>query len=111
MLQMWLAWGLEDLVEGVEDRRGDLVAVTETPGRGRDSARTIDHGGIPTGPIYKASPPDEELMPDITNRYRRLASNLVQSLRGTDVDRVRIELARLIGPIRVEARADRNPLL
>ena len=42
------------------------------------------------------------LLPDIANRYRRLARDLARSLHRTDVDRARIEIGRLLGPVRVE---------
>ena len=47
-------------------------------------------------------PASTVLLPDIANRYRRLARDLARSLHRTDVDRARIELGRLLGPVRVE---------
>ena len=46
-------------------------------------------------------PASSALLPDIASRYRRLARDLARSLQRTDVDRPRIELGRLLGPVRV----------
>jgi len=48
-----------------------------------------------------STPAPSALLPDIANRYRRLARDLARSLQRTDVDRARIELGRLLGPVRV----------
>jgi hypothetical protein len=55
--------------------------------------------------VRRALPADDRLVPDIAGRYRRLVSNLARSLGRVDMDRARIELGRLIGPVKIEASA------
>ena len=49
-----------------------------------------------------STPAPSALLPDIASRYRRLARDLARSLQKADVDRARIELGRVLGPVRVE---------
>lgn len=47
-------------------------------------------------------PAGDVMIPDIASRYRRMVGDLARSLDRTDVDRARVELGRLIGPVKVE---------
>lgn len=48
------------------------------------------------------APCRENLLPDIANRYRRLVRDLARTLQRTDSDRARMELGRLLGPVKIE---------
>ena len=59
-------------------------------------------GQLRSQETQRPDPPAEALIPDIANSYRRLVRDLARSLHRTDADRARIELGRLVGPVKVE---------